>query len=159
MTVTHVDGLVLARSVFEHAVNYRCAMVYGIPDVLTEPEEKLAGLQAISDQAALGQWGYARPPTDKELAATTVLRFDLTEASVKVRVGPPDDGDGPDAALTVWAGEVPLRTVRMDPVADPSLTPGIELPTHLRAGKVAPGSVPWRELADTQRTSDRSVDR
>ena len=85
VTVTHVDGLVLARSVFEHAVNYRCAMVYGTPEVLTDPGQKLVGLRAISDQAAPGQWEYVRSPSDRELAATTVLRMALDECSVKIR--------------------------------------------------------------------------
>lgn len=142
VTVTHVDGLVLARSVFEHAVNYRCAMVFGEPEVLTDPADKLVGLRAISDQVAPGQWEYARSPTGKELAATTVLRMALEECSVKIRRGPPDDGDGPDAALDVWAGEIPLRTVRLGPVADPSLRSGISVPGHLVEGSPAPGSIP-----------------
>lgn len=146
VTVTHVDGLVLARSVFEHAVNYRCAMVYGTPEVLVDAEEKLVGLQAISDQAAPGQWEYARPPSARELAATTVLRMTLDECSVKIRRGPPDDGDGPDADLEVWAGEIPLRTVRLDPVPDPTLRSGIAIPDHLSRGGAAPGSTPWRDL-------------
>jgi nitroimidazol reductase NimA-like FMN-containing flavoprotein (pyridoxamine 5'-phosphate oxidase superfamily) len=146
VTVTHIDGLVLARSVFEHAVNYRCAMIYGEPRVLTDPAEKLIGLRAISDQVAPGQWEYARSPSEKELAATTVLRMVLEECSVKVRRGPPDDGVGPDAGLDVWAGEIPLRTVRLDPVADPALRAGISVPDHLSGGAPAPGSQPWREV-------------
>jgi nitroimidazol reductase NimA-like FMN-containing flavoprotein (pyridoxamine 5'-phosphate oxidase superfamily) len=146
VTVTHIDGLVLARSVFEHAVNYRCAMVYGTPEVLTDPEEKLVGLRAISDQVAPGQWEYARAPSKKELAATTVLRMALDEWSVKIRTGPPDDGDGPDADLEVWAGEIPLHTVRLDPVADPTLRSGVTVPGHLADGPTAPGSLPWRQL-------------
>ncbi len=146
VTVTHVDGLVLARSVFEHAVNYRCAMVYGTPEVLTDPDQKRVGLRAISDQAAPGQWEYARSPSDRELAATTVLRMALDECSVKIRRGPPDDGDGPDAELGVWAGEIPLRTVRLDPVPDPALRPGVGVPEHLSAGNPAPGSAPLRRL-------------
>lgn len=142
VTVTHVDGLVLARSVFEHAVNYRSAMVYGIPEVLTEPEEKLVGLEAISNQVAPGQWEYVRSPATEELAVTTVLRISLDEASVKMRQGPPSDGDGPDAELDVWAGEIPLRTLRLDPVADPTLRAGIDLPGHLAAGRLAPGWTP-----------------
>jgi uncharacterized protein len=145
VTVTHIDGLVLARSVFEHAVNYRCAMIYGEPRVLVDPAEKLIGLRAISDQVAPGQWEYARSPSEKELAATTVLRMALEECSVKVRRGPPDDGIGPDAVLDVWAGEIPLRTVRLAPVADPALRPGITVPDHLSGGAPAPGSEPWRE--------------
>lgn len=146
VTVTHVDGLVLARSVFEHAVNYRCAMVYGTPEVLEDADRKLMGLRAISDQAAPGQWGYARPPSARELAATTVLRMALDECSVKIRRGPPDDGDGPDAGLEVWAGEIPLRTVRLDPVSDPALRPGIVVPDHLSGGEPAPGSTSLRDL-------------
>ncbi|HEY5097055.1 MAG TPA: pyridoxamine 5'-phosphate oxidase family protein, partial [Acidimicrobiales bacterium] len=141
VTVTLVDGVVLARSVFNHSVNYRCAMVYGLPEVLAD-EEKLAGLRIISDHVAPGQWEYARSPSMKELAATTVLRLSLDEASVKVSAGPPDDGAGPDGALDVWAGEIPLRTVRLDPVADPALRAGITLPDHLVEGRTAPGATP-----------------
>jgi len=147
VTVTLVDGVVLARSVFNHSVNYRCAMVYGVPQVLTDVEDKLIGLETISEHVAPGQWRYARPPSEKELAATTVLRLGLDEASVKVSEGPPDDGEGPDGALDVWAGEVPLRTVRLDPVADPALRAGIAVPGHLHEGAIAPGTVPWRDLA------------
>ena len=146
VTVTLVDGVVLARSVFNHSVNYRCAMVYGVPDVLTDVEDKLVGLETISEHVAPGQWRYARPPSTKELAATTVLRLGLDEASVKVSEGPPDDSTGPDAGLDVWAGEVPLRTVRLDPVADPALRAGIAMPDHLRDGDIAPGSAPWHDL-------------
>jgi nitroimidazol reductase NimA-like FMN-containing flavoprotein (pyridoxamine 5'-phosphate oxidase superfamily) len=140
VTVTLVDGVVLARSVFNHSVNYRCVMVYGMPEVLTDPEAKLAGLQAISDHVAPGQWGYARSPSDRELAATTVLRLSLDHASMKWSEGAPDDGAGPDGLLDVWAGEVPLRTVRLDPVPDPALRPGIELPDHLRGEGTPPGT-------------------
>jgi nitroimidazol reductase NimA-like FMN-containing flavoprotein (pyridoxamine 5'-phosphate oxidase superfamily) len=146
VTITHVDGLVLARSVFEHAVNYRCAMVYGRPEVLVDPADKLAGLRAISNQAAPGQWEYARSPSDQELAATTVLRMALDQCSVKIRRGPPDDGDGPDGALQVWAGEIPLRTVRLDPLPDPALRTGIDPPDHLVHGEPAPGSTRWRDV-------------
>ena len=139
VTVTLVDGLVLARSVFNHSVNYRCAMVYGLPELLVDPDEKLAGLQVISDHAVPGQWGYARSPSVQELAKTTVLRLALDEASVKVSEGPPDD-DVTDLDLDVWAGEVPLRTVRLEPVAAPDLTAGTELPEHIAAGSLAPGS-------------------
>jgi uncharacterized protein len=145
VTVTLVDGVVLARSVFNHSVNYRCAMVYGTPEVL-DGEEKLAGLRCISEHVAPGQWEYARAPSRKELAATTVLRLSLGEASVKVSEGPPDDGGGPDGALDVWAGQVPLVTVRLDPVADPSLRADIARPDHLSSGQLAPGSVTRAEL-------------
>jgi nitroimidazol reductase NimA-like FMN-containing flavoprotein (pyridoxamine 5'-phosphate oxidase superfamily) len=145
VTVTLVDGVVLARSVFNHSVNYRCAMVFGTPEVVSG-EEKLVGLRCISEHVAPGQWEYARSPSEKELAATTVLRLSLGEASVKVSEGPPDDGDGPDGALDVWAGQVPLVTVRLDPVADPALRAGIARPDHLSSGRLAPGSVTRAEL-------------
>ncbi len=145
VTVTLVDGLVLARSVFNHSVNYRCAMVYGLPELVEDVEGKLAGLEAISEHVAPGQWSYARPPSAKELAVTTVLRLSLGEASVKVSEGPPDD-DPADLGLDVWAGEVPLRTVRLDPVAAPDLDHAVALPAHLASGPLAPGSVPARRL-------------
>jgi hypothetical protein len=134
VTVTHVDGLVLARSVFEHAVNYRSAMVYGTPRLVTDREEKLAGLRSLSEHIVPGQWDYARRPNKKELAKTTLLALALAEASVKIRSGPPDDGDSPDAALPVWAGVLPLAPPAwQDPVPDPVLPPEITLPPHLAA--------------------------
>jgi nitroimidazol reductase NimA-like FMN-containing flavoprotein (pyridoxamine 5'-phosphate oxidase superfamily) len=133
VTVTHVDGLVLARSVFEHAVNYRSAMIYGTPRVVTSREEKLAGLRCLSEHIVPGQWDYARRPSKKELAATTLLALPLAEASVKIRTGPPDDGDSPDAALPVWAGVLPLAPAWGDPVPDPVLPPEIPLPPHIAA--------------------------
>ena len=95
VTVTHVDGLVLARSVFEHAVNYRSAMIYGTPRLVTDREEKLAGLRSLAEHIVPGQWDYARRPNKKELAKTSLLALALDEASVKIRRGPPDDGDFP----------------------------------------------------------------
>jgi uncharacterized protein len=143
LTVTVVDGLVLARSVFEHAVNYRSAMIYAVPRVVTGDEEKLAGLRLVSEHLAPGQWDYVRRPSRKELAATRLLAMPLDEASVKVRTGPPDDGDSPDAALGLWAGELPLDARWGQPVPDPSLPAGIRPPAHIaiRAGNEAhPGS-------------------
>jgi nitroimidazol reductase NimA-like FMN-containing flavoprotein (pyridoxamine 5'-phosphate oxidase superfamily) len=133
VTVTHVDGLVLARSVFEHAVNYRSAMIYGMPRLVTEREEKLAGLRCLSEHIVPGQWDYARQPNKKELAKTTLLALALTEASVKIRTGPPDDGDSPDAALPVWAGVLPLAAVWRDPEPDPLLSAGTPFPAHIAA--------------------------
>ncbi|WP_405836306.1 pyridoxamine 5'-phosphate oxidase family protein [Streptomyces platensis] len=131
VTVTHVDGLVLARSVFEHGVNYRSAMVFGVPRPVTDPDEKLEGLRCLTEQATPGQWDYARRPSRKELAATALLALSLEEASVKVRTGPPDDGDSPDAELPVWAGVLPLHASWGAPEPDPRLTPGIVAPPHL----------------------------
>lgn len=124
VTVTHLDALVLARSLFHHSMNYRSAMIYGRPRVVTSPEEKLAGLRAVVEQLAPGRWDIARRPTRKELAATTVLALPLAEASVKKRQGPPGDEDE-DYALDVWAGELPVLTSFGDPVPDPRLRPGI----------------------------------
>jgi uncharacterized protein len=138
-TITVADGLVLARSVFEHAVNYRCAMIYGYPRLVTEPGEVLSGLRLLSEHMAPGQWDYARRPNKKELAATRLLALPLDEASVKIRTGPPDDGDSPDAALGLWAGELPLAAAWRQPVPDPALPPGTKVPPHIaaRAGTVA----------------------
>ncbi|WP_432094042.1 pyridoxamine 5'-phosphate oxidase family protein [Streptomyces sp. bgisy100] len=131
VTVTHIDGLVLARSVFEHGVNYRSAMIFGTPRLVTDPDEQWAGLRCLTEQAAPGQWDYARQPTRKELAATSLLALSLDEASVKIRSGAPDDGDTPDAALGLWAGVLPLHTHWGDLQADPTLTGDIEAPPHL----------------------------
>jgi hypothetical protein len=131
VTITLADGLVLARSVFEHALNYRSAMIYGYPRILTDPDEVVAGLRLLSEHMAPGQWDYARQPNRKELAATRLLAVPLAEASVKVRTGPPDDSDSPDASLGLWAGELPLSTTWQQPVRDPALPQGIDVPPHI----------------------------
>jgi nitroimidazol reductase NimA-like FMN-containing flavoprotein (pyridoxamine 5'-phosphate oxidase superfamily) len=131
VTVTLTDGLVLARSVFEHSINYRSAMIYGQPRAVTDPADKLAALRSITEHAAPGQWNYARRPSRKELAAARVLALPLDEASVKVRTGPPDDGHSRDAALGLWAGELPLATTWQQPIPDPALPPGIPIPRHI----------------------------
>ncbi|MGQ4390139.1 pyridoxamine 5'-phosphate oxidase family protein [Streptomyces sp. SAS_270] len=131
VTVTHVDGLVLARSVFEHGVNYRSAMIHAVPRKVTDPDEKLAGLRRLTEHATPGQWDYARAPSRKELAATTLLALSLEEASVKIRSGAPEDGDGPDAALGRWAGTLPLTATWGALVPDPVLPPDITAPAHL----------------------------
>jgi len=138
------DGLVLARSVFEHSVNYRSAMIYGRPRLVTDPGERLAGLRCTTEHMAPGQWDYARQPNRKELAAVRVLALPLDEASVKARTGPPDDGDSPDAALGLWAGQLPLATTWQQPVPDPALPPGTPVPAHIssRAGTPASGQPP-----------------
>ena len=139
LTVTILDGLVLARSVFEHAVNYRSAMIYAVPRPVTDAGAKIEGLRALSEHMAPGQWDYARRPSRKELAATTLLAMALDEASVKVRCGPPDDADSPDSALGRWAGELPLASFWQEPVADPALPAGTAVPAHIRdrAGRAA----------------------
>ena len=132
VTVTHLDGVVLARSVFEHSINYRSVMVFGVPEIL-DGDEKLEGLRVLSEHVVPGQWGYARRPTREEIAQTSVLRLRLDEVSLKVRGGGPGDDDDPDADLPIWAGEVPLRTAATAPVASPGLKPGRPCPPHLEA--------------------------
>ncbi|MDK0524243.1 pyridoxamine 5'-phosphate oxidase family protein [Streptomyces sp. ML-6] len=133
VTVTHVDGLVLARSVFEHGINYRSAMIYGVPRLVTDAAEKREGLRCLTEQAAPGQWDHARQPNRKEMAATALLAIPLDEASVKIRTGGPEDGEGPDAALGIWAGVLPLVTTWGEPETDPLLPAGIEPPEHITA--------------------------
>ena len=139
MTVTIVDGLVLARSVFEHGVNYRSATIYGRPRIVDDPAEKLAGLRIVAEHLAPGQWDYVRQPSRKELAATRLLALSLAEASVKIRTGPPDDLDSPDVQLGLWAGELPLDTRWGTPVADAAAPDGLPPPAHIlcRAGNEA----------------------
>ncbi|GAA3156505.1 pyridoxamine 5'-phosphate oxidase family protein [Planomonospora alba] len=136
VTVTHVDGVVLARSAFHHSVNYRSAMIYGRPRLVTDPEERLAGLRALTEQLAPGQWDAVRPPTRKELAATAVLALSLAEASVKVRQGPPVD-DAEDYALPVWAGVLPLRVTWGEPEPDPAMTADLPVPAHIAERNLA----------------------
>ena len=156
VTITLTDGLVLARSVFEHTINYRSAMIYGQARLVTGPAERLAGLRCIAEHVAPGQWDYARQPSRKELAAVRLLALPLDEASVKIRTGPPSDGDSPDAALGVWAGELPLATTWQQPLPDPALPPGIPLPAHIssRAGTRADRSTSSKPGSRTDKRSD-----
>ena len=132
VTVTLLDGLVCARAVFSHSVNYRCAVVFGTARIVTDSGERLAGLRAVTEQLIPGRWDAVRAPTRKELAATSVLAVSLGEASVKVRTGPP--GDEPeDLDLPVWAGVLPMTTSFGEPEPDPALDPGITAPDHIRA--------------------------
>jgi len=133
VTVTHVDGVVYARSVFHHSMNYRSAVVHGRARLVTDHTERLAGLRAVTEHVAPGSWDHARPPTRKELAATAVLALDLAEASVKVRTGPPVDGDADVAAGGRWAGVVPIRTVVDAPQPCTLLPPGTPTPHHVLA--------------------------
>lgn len=133
LTVTHLDGVVYARSVFSHSMNYRSAVVHGELRRVTDPEEALAGLRAIVEQLAPGSWEHARRPTGRELAATTVAALDLDEASVKVRCGPPGDDEADVAAGAVWAGVLPVREVFGEPDPCPRLGPkNSGAPMHVR---------------------------
>jgi nitroimidazol reductase NimA-like FMN-containing flavoprotein (pyridoxamine 5'-phosphate oxidase superfamily) len=135
VTVTHLDGLVCARSVFSHSVNYRCAVVFGTARIVTDEAERLAGLRAVTDHLIPGRWDAVRTPTRKELAATSVLAIPLDEASVKIRTGPPAD-EPEDLDLPVWAGVLPATVSFGEPEPDPALRPGIVPPDHIwvRAG-------------------------
>ena len=131
VTVTIVDGLVLARSAFHHSMNYRSVVVFGRATLVEDPEEKSAALLALSEHIVRGRWADVRQPTEQELKLTTVLRLPLEEASAKIRTGPPLD-DEEDYALPIWAGVVPLKLVAGEPVADPRLSEGVEVPPYAR---------------------------
>jgi nitroimidazol reductase NimA-like FMN-containing flavoprotein (pyridoxamine 5'-phosphate oxidase superfamily) len=130
VTVTLVDGLVLARSAFHHSINYRSVVVVGSATEITDPDEKTRTLDAIVEHIVPGRLGEVRAPTENELKATRAVWFPLDEASAKLRTGPPKDDDE-DYALRVWAGELPLRLTPQTPVADPRLPDGIPLPEHV----------------------------
>ena len=130
VTVTHLDGIVLARSAFHHSANYRSAMIYGFPRLVEDPEEKLAGLRAVTEQLAPGQWAVTRPPNRRELAQAAVLALSLAEASVKMRQGPPKDEEE-DYELPIWAGVLPLVTTWGAAVPDPVLPAHIPVPPHI----------------------------
>lgn len=131
LTVTLVDGVVLARSVFEHSINYRSVMLLGELHAVDGHDEKLAALHAFTEKLLPGRWDEVRSPSPKELTATAILALPITEASAKVRTGPPEDASTPDGDLPVWAGAVPLTTEWGQPVPDPALRPGIELPDSI----------------------------
>jgi nitroimidazol reductase NimA-like FMN-containing flavoprotein (pyridoxamine 5'-phosphate oxidase superfamily) len=130
LTVTVLDGLVLARSVFESSMHYRCAMVLGSSAPL-EGAAKLTALERISDHLMPGRWADARQPNRKELAATLVLLIPLDEWSVKVSDGPPDDAED-DLELPVWAGILPVYEAYGAPAPAPDLRPGLEIPSYVR---------------------------
>jgi uncharacterized protein len=129
LTVTILDGLVLARSLFESSMHYRCAMVLG-SSIALDGKAKLAGLERITEHLMPGRWSDARQPSRKELAATLVLSLPLDEWSVKVSAGPPDDADE-DLDLPVWAGILPVHETYGDPVPAPDLRSGLEPPGYV----------------------------
>lgn len=126
LTVTHLDGLVLARSAFHHSMNYRSAVCFGTATLVEGDEEKDRVLKVISDQILDGRWEETRLPIAKELKATTVLCLKIDQASAKIRTGPPGD-DKPDYELPIWAGVIPCTQIWGTPEADPVLTEGIEM--------------------------------
>ncbi len=130
MTVTLVDGLVLARSAFHHSINYRSVVVLGKAVLVTDPDEKNSALEAITEHIVPGRWADVRWPNELELKATSVLRLPIKEASAKIRVGDPVD-DEEDYAMDVWAGVLPLEVGHGDPIADAKLPSGIEPPEYV----------------------------
>jgi uncharacterized protein len=132
VTVTLIDGLVLARSAFHHSVNYRSVVILGNAARVDDREAKLGVLRALVEKIAPGRWAHTRTPTDKELAATMVLQLRITEASAKVRTGQAMD-DEEDYALPHWAGVVPLSLVAGAPIIDPRMPPGATTPAHVLA--------------------------
>jgi uncharacterized protein len=132
LTVTSMQGLVIARSTFESSANYESATVLGRFRPVA-PDERLAALEAFSEKLLPGRWLEARAPIAKELKATLVVAMPIEEASAKLRSGPPDDDDSPDAALDIWAGVIPFATSYGDPVPSPGLRSGIEIPTSVRS--------------------------
>jgi nitroimidazol reductase NimA-like FMN-containing flavoprotein (pyridoxamine 5'-phosphate oxidase superfamily) len=131
VTVTLVDGLVLARSAMHHSLNYRSAMIFGAAGRVEDPEEKAAALEAVVEHIAPGRSADARAPSPEELAATEVISLRLEEASAKVREGGPVD-DAEDIGLPVWAGQLPVSLVPGEPLADAELPEGVETPDYLR---------------------------
>ncbi|MEU6948516.1 pyridoxamine 5'-phosphate oxidase family protein [Streptomyces sp. NPDC046316] len=132
LTVTHVDGLVLAKSAFHHSINYRSVVVHGTAHQVTDPEELRTALDALVDHVVPGRADDSRPANARELAATAVLRLDLDEVSAKVRTGGPND-EPEDAALPHWAGVIPVRRAYDTPVPAEDLDPSVALPAYLTA--------------------------
>jgi uncharacterized protein len=129
VTVTLIDGLILARSVFNHSMNYRSVVAVGQATLVAEPDEKLLALQAFTEKLLPGRWNDARQPNEKELKATSILKLPLTEISAKVRTGDVED-DAEDYALNVWAGVVPLRLVADPPVRDSRCDSSLPTPPY-----------------------------
>jgi uncharacterized protein len=129
ITVTLIDGIVLARSVFNHSMNYRSVVALGKATLVDAPEEKLLALRAFTEKILPGRWNDARQPNEKELNATSILRLPLTEFSAKIRSGPVED-DAPDRELPIWAGIIPLQLVAGAPIRDEKCDTAIPLPGY-----------------------------
>lgn len=130
VTVTLLDGLVLARSVFNHSMNYRSVVILGKATLVEDPEEKLAALNVLSEHILPGRWADARRPNERELKQTSVLRVPIEEFSAKVRTGPPID-DEEDYSFPTWAGVVPLEIKAGAPIPDDRLAPTVEPPPYV----------------------------
>jgi nitroimidazol reductase NimA-like FMN-containing flavoprotein (pyridoxamine 5'-phosphate oxidase superfamily) len=131
LTVSLIDGIVLARSAMHHSANYRSVMLLGSARPVTDPDEQMAAAEAIIEHVVPGRWDDVRPPTANELKATAILALPIEEASAKIRTGGPVDDDE-DYALAAWAGVIPLRTAAEAPVPDDRLAPGVGVPGYAR---------------------------
>ncbi|HVW76086.1 MAG TPA: pyridoxamine 5'-phosphate oxidase family protein [Alloacidobacterium sp.] len=134
LTVTLVDGLVLARSAFNHSMNYRSVVAFGTARKIEDAEQKAEALRVVSDHLIAGRWNEVRGPYEKELKATSVLELVIEEASAKIRTGPPIDEEE-DYALPIWAGVLPLALEAKPPIPDPKMTEVLEVPESVRAFK------------------------
>jgi len=130
VTVAAMDGIVLARSAFNHSVNYRAVMILGEAEAVVDPDQKATTLKTMIDLMFPNRWDSLRPLTAKEIKATGVLRLKITEASCKIREGGPVDEDE-DYALPIWGGEIPLQTRMLEPIPDPRNLEGVEAPSHI----------------------------
>ncbi len=130
ISITLLDGLVLARSAFHHSVNYRSVILFSTPEKVTDQTELYTALEVFTNKMQPGRWDDIRLPNDSEWKKTMVLSFNIEEASAKIRTGPPKDDDE-DYDLDIWAGVVPLKLMRQTPEADPQLKAGINLPEYL----------------------------
>lgn len=131
VTVTLIDGLVLARSAFHHSINYRSVVILGKAKLVEDADEKNKALEAFTEHIIPGRWADVRWPTELELKATSVLKLPIEEASAKIRTGDPKD-DEEDYAMNVWAGVIPLESVASPPVTDPRLRSDIGPPDHVK---------------------------
>lgn len=131
ITITLVDGIVLARSVFHHSINYRSVVIFGRGETIADPAERLAALEAFTERLVPGRWQEARPPNPVELKQTAVVAVPIDTASAKIRSGPPGD-DEADMDLPIWAGVLPLQQIVGFPLPDPALPDGVDLPASVR---------------------------
>lgn len=131
LTVTLLDGLVIARSLFDHSMNYRSVAMFGTVEQLTSEEERMDGLKAITNQMIPGRWDEARKPSSKEMKATSIIAFEIEEFSCKIRSGPPMDNTA-DLELPIWAGTIAFNVNVGKPVHDPILREGIEIPESVK---------------------------
>jgi nitroimidazol reductase NimA-like FMN-containing flavoprotein (pyridoxamine 5'-phosphate oxidase superfamily) len=131
ITITIIDGIVLARSVFSHSINYRSVVIFGKGAMITGDEARLQALETFTERLIPGRWRDVRPPNEVELKQTTIVAVPIESASAKIRTGPPKDGED-DLDRPVWAGVLPLRQVSGAPIADAHLAAGIEIPDYIR---------------------------